>query len=203
MMSANKLRNSGRNQVPHAGQGIWPAARPRALKAARRVRALRLPHVLLLAVCVTALPLLWGCVAVVHTRFPIVIGAGHYHHAPRPHSSYYCYDCHGYTYFDPYYDYCMHFGFRVNWGHHTSLWRYYTRNNDTIRVKIKAPPKYKYTRNYRETVRYKSPVNYQKWKKTDGRTYFTTKQTPTKESKSDSGKSEKSKTSEKSKKYED
>jgi hypothetical protein len=24
----------------------------------------------------------------------------------RPHPSYYCYDCHGYRYFDPYYDRC-------------------------------------------------------------------------------------------------
>jgi len=28
----------------------------------------------------------------------------------RPHPSYYCYDCHGYRYFDPYYDWCAGYG---------------------------------------------------------------------------------------------
>lgn len=140
-----------------------------------------LPRVLLLVACAAALPALVGCVAYVHGGFPIVVGRpspyyydydAYYH--PRPHSSYYCYDCHGYSYFDPYYDYCMHFGFRIDWGHHTPLWRYYNRHHDTIVRKI-GYPRYRYKYDYREGPRYRSPLSYEKWKRTDGRTYFTTK----------------------------
>ncbi len=30
-------------------------------------------------------------------------------------ATYYCYDCHGYRYFDPYYDYCVGNGYRYRW----------------------------------------------------------------------------------------
>ncbi len=169
-----------------------------------RVRRPRLPHTLLLIACAAALPLLWGCVAVVHPHFPFVFSVGHRHRPYRPHASYYCYDCHGYTYFDPYYDYCAHFGFRISWGPRTSLYRYYTRHHDTIRWKMRTYPKYKYKSDYRDRTHYRNPVDYEKWKKTEGRTYYSTKQTPTKQKTSDTGKSSsktsgKSKTKEKSK----
>ena len=148
----------------------------------------RLPRVLLLAACVVALPAAVGCVAYVHGGFPIVIGSPHpyyhdsYRHA-RPHSNYYCYDCHGYTYFDPYYDYCVNFGFRIDWRHHTSLWRYYSRHHDTIVIK-RGFPQYRYKHDYREGPRYKGPVNYEQWKRTDGRTYYSTKEKSTEVKKS-------------------
>jgi hypothetical protein len=140
----------------------------------------RLPKALLVAACVAALPAIVGCVAYVHGGFPIVIGSrhpyyyDHYYHA-RPHSSYFCYDCHGYTYFDPYYDYCVNFGFRIDWRHHTPLWRYYSRHHDRIVIK-RGFPQYRYKYDYREGPRYKGPVNFEQWRKTDGRTYYSTKQ---------------------------
>jgi len=163
----------------------------------------RIPRALLLAACAAALPVLVGCVAYVHGGFPIVIGSPHhdyddyhpYYH-PRPYSSYFCYDCHGYTYFDPYYDYCANFGFRIDWGHRTPLWRYYTRHHNTIVWKM-GHPQYKYKYDYREGPKYKSPSSYERWKQTDGRTYYSTKEksTETKKStdvkKSTSGKSSK------------
>lgn len=148
----------------------------------------RLPRVLLVAACAAALPVVVGCVAYVHGGFPIVIGSPHHQYYARPHASYYCYDCHGYTYFDPYYDYCLNFGFRVDWGRHTPLWRYYSRHHDTIVMKM-GYPAYRYKYNYREGPRYKSSVNYEKWKKTDGRTYYSTKEKASREKSSDVKKS--------------
>ena len=149
-----------------------------ALKGRLALRG-RLPRVLLLAACVVALPALVGCVAYVQGAFPIVIGSPHsYYHNARPHSSYYCYDCHGYTYFDPYYDYCANFGFRIDWGRQTPLWRYYTRHYDTI-VTRTGYPQYRYKYDYREGPRYKRSVNYERWKQTDGRTYYSTKEKST------------------------
>jgi len=158
---------------------ILTLVKERAASSRRLSLRGRVPRGLLLAACAAALPALVGCVAYVHGGFPIVIGHPHpyyhddYYHA-RPHSSYYCYDCHGYTYFDPYYDYCVNFGFRVDWGHHTPLWRYYNRHHDTIVMKM-GYPAYRYKYDYREGPRYKRSVNYEQWKKTDGRTYYTTK----------------------------
>jgi hypothetical protein len=147
------------------------------------------PRTILLAACVAALPILVGCVAYVHGGFPIVIASPHHHYYddayyyPRPHSSYFCYDCHGYTYFDPYYDYCVNFGFRVDWGHHTPLWRYYTRHHDNIVYKM-GHPQYRYKFDYREGPRYKTPPSYDQWRKTDGRTYYSTRQKSTETGKS-------------------
>jgi hypothetical protein len=137
---------------------------------------------LLIVACVAALPLVVGCVAYVHGGFPIVVGEPHPHYYGRPHSSYYCYDCHGYSYFDPYYDYCVNFGFRVDWGHHTPLWRYYTRHRESIVVKMGNYPRYKYKYDYRQGPRYRSPANYNTWRKSEGRTYFSTKEKSYKES---------------------
>jgi hypothetical protein len=148
-----------------------------------------LPRVLLLAACAAALPALVGCVAYVHGGFPIVIASPHHHYYDddyyyaRPHSSYYCYDCHGYTYFDPYYDYCMNFGFRIDWGHQAPLWRYYTRHHDTIAWKM-GHPQYRYKYDYREGPRYKRSMNYEQWKRTEGRTYYSTKEKSTEVKKS-------------------
>ena len=41
-----------------------------------------------------------------------------YSTASRPDPSYFCYDCHGSRYFDPYYDYCDSRGFRYRWAAH-------------------------------------------------------------------------------------
>ncbi len=138
------------------------------------------PRVLLLAACAAVLPVLVGCVAYVHGGFPIVIGSPHHYYYDdyyyaRPHSNYFCYDCHGYTYFDPYYDYCSNFGFRIDWGHHTPLWRYYTRHHDTIVWRM-GHPQYRYKYDYREGPRYKSPMNFEQWRKSDGRTYYSTRE---------------------------
>ncbi len=156
----------------------------------------RLPWIILVAACGIVVPALVGCVAYVHGGFPIVIGSPHdrYYHA-RPYSGYFCYDCHGYTYFDPYYDYCMHFGFRIDWGHRTPLWRYYNRHHDTIVMRM-GHPTYRYKYDYREGPRYKGPVRYEQWRKTEGRTYYSTKQKSTEMEKSTKGKtSTKSKSS--------
>lgn len=154
----------------------------------------------LLLVCAVTLPLVaGGCVAYIHTRVPIVVGAGpHYYHG-RPHRNYVCYDCHGYTYFDPYYDFCVQYGFRVNWDRSTSLYKYYWRNRAAIRTKPGWSSKYKYRADYRFAPKYKTPTDYETWKKTDGRTFYSGKEKSS-DSDKDKSSSKTKKTSKKDKK---
>lgn len=124
----------------------------------------------LLLICVVGLPVLGGCIAYVHSSFPIVIGSGGYGYHDyygNPHPQYYCYECHGYRYFDPYYDYCVYYGFRFNWNTHPSLRRYYRERHDVI---VRDTPNfgdYKYKSNYRQEPNYTRPPDYQSWKRSE------------------------------------
>lgn len=143
------------NQAQRRKLGRWPLA------------------LLFLAV---ALPLIGGCVAYIHSTLPIVIGTGdHYGHPAyygRPSPQYYCYDCHGYTYFDPYYDFCTYYGFRFQWDTHPSVTRYYREHYDVIHRDTPHFAEYKYKPDYRREFQYSRPPDYQTWKKTEGRTFY-------------------------------
>jgi hypothetical protein len=141
-----------------------------ALGNARRLRFL--PYALLFA-SVVALPLIFGCVAHVHSRVPFYFHARYQNY--RPHPRYYCYDCHGYEYFDPYYDYCSHFGFRFRWERYSSLRAYHRRYYPRIRRATPHFGEYKYKSDYRRHPRYKRPVDYKKWKKSEGRDFYSGK----------------------------
>ncbi|UCF78194.1 MAG: hypothetical protein JSW03_08795 [Candidatus Eiseniibacteriota bacterium] len=160
------------------------------LGKARRLRLL--PYALLFA-SVAALPVLTGCVAHVHARFPLFFHAHRY--SPRPHPQYYCYDCHGYTYFDPYYDFCAHYGFRIRWDRYSSLRHYHERYYPRIRRATPHFGEYKYKPDYRKSPQYKKPVDYGTWKKSKERTFYSgkTQSGGDKSTKSKSGQSKPSK----------
>jgi len=136
----------------------------------------RLPIALL--VSLAAIPLLAGCIAYVHGSFPMVVGEGYGHHGyyGNPVPQYYCYDCHGYRYFDPYYDYCSYYGFRFDWYTHPSVHRYYREHHTIIVRDTPHFGDYKYKSNYRHDSNYRRPSDYQTWKKSGGRTYYSGKE---------------------------
>jgi len=145
----------------------------------------KLPFVLLL-VAVAALPFVGGCVAYVHTTLPIVIDTEGYHghrgYYARPHPQYYCYDCHGYAYFDPYYDYCIHYGFRFRWDSYPSLRRYYREHYPVIVKKTPHYGEYKYKPDYRRNRSYQKPPDYETWKRSEGRTFYKGKESSSEKS---------------------
>ena len=82
----------------------------------------------------------------------------------RPHPSYYCYDCHGYRYFDPYYDWCAGYGFRYGWSGHPEVTRLYRARYLEIRESHPEYGRYRYRAGYREERRYRQPLRYEGWK---------------------------------------
>ncbi|MCX5800243.1 MAG: hypothetical protein NTX17_02505 [Candidatus Eisenbacteria bacterium] len=132
-----------------------------------------------LLIAVAALPFLAGCIAYLHTSLPIVIETGGHHgyygdrgYSARPHPQYYCYDCHGYTYFDPYYDYCVQYGFRFRWSDYPSAGRYYRQHYPVIVQKTPHFGEYKYKPDYRTSSKYERPPDYEALKKSEGRTFY-------------------------------
>ncbi len=81
----------------------------------------------------------------------------------RPHPSYYCYDCHGDRFFDPYYDWCVNYGFRYSWASRPEVTRLYRERY--LRIKERHPEygRYRYRSDYRETRRYREPADYEAW----------------------------------------
>ena len=147
----------------------WRPGKPGLRDCPASRRRLGKLHFILLPAAVAALAFLGGCIAYVHTSLPIVIDtgwhSGHHPYQARPHPQYYCYDCHGYTYFDPYYDYCVSYGFRFNWNAHPSVRRYYRERHSIL---VKNTPRfgeYKYKPDYRSNSKYNRPPDYQTWKK--------------------------------------
>ena len=101
-----------------------------------------------------------GCMAIIHHRHY----TPRYNAHARPFPKYYCYDCHGYDYFEPYYDFCVHYGFVFRWDQCRSCRSYYERHYVKIR---KAHPRkrvYKYKRDYTRDRRYREPADYDVWK---------------------------------------
>src|SRR5262245_14366634 len=84
-----------------------------------------------------------------------------YSRSSRPHPSYYCYDCHGYRYFDPYYDYCVANGFRYRWGEHPRVITLYRERYVRIRENHPVYARYRYSPDYRSTSRYREHKSYE------------------------------------------
>src|SRR5882762_7594393 len=82
----------------------------------------------------------------------------------RPEASYFCYDCHGYRYFDPYYDYCAGCGYQYRWASHPQAIAVY--RDRYVRIKESHPDygRYRYRDGYRATTRYREPPDYPEWR---------------------------------------
>ena len=108
-----------------------------------------------------ALALLPGCAVWLETRYPAAIS---FDVAARPAPGYYCYDCHGYRYFDPYYDWCAAHGFRYAWDRHPETVRIYRERY--VRIKEQNPTygRYRYRAGYRDARRYRQPPDYELWR---------------------------------------
>lgn len=96
--------------------------------------------------------------------FRMVSATSHYSTDTRPDASYFCYDCHGYRYFDPYYDYCDGYGFRYRWSRHPRAMAVY--RDRYVRIKESHPDygSYRYREGYRATPRYQEPRDYDVWR---------------------------------------
>jgi hypothetical protein len=79
----------------------------------------------------------------------------------RPQASYFCYDCHGYRYFDPYYDFCSGRGYRYQWDRHPEAVAIYRERY--VRIKESHPEygRYRYREGYRAAARYREPRDYE------------------------------------------
>ena len=82
----------------------------------------------------------------------------------RPDASYYCYDCHGYRYFDPYYDFCVRYGFHYRWARYPRVVAIY--RDRYVRIKESHPDygRYNYDDAYRASPRYHEPRDYEVWR---------------------------------------
>ena len=87
-----------------------------------------------------------------------------YSMASRPHASYFCYDCHGYRYFDPYYDWCTSYGFRYAWSAHPQVVRIYRERYVRIREQHPEYGRYRYRPGSRSSPRYREERDYDRWK---------------------------------------
>jgi hypothetical protein len=91
--------------------------------------------------------------------------AGRYSMDSRPEGSYYCYDCHGYRFFDPYYDYCSYNGFRYRWDDHPRAAALYRQRYVRIRQAHPEYGRYRYHEDYRASDRYREPASYDEWRR--------------------------------------
>ena len=114
---------------------------------------------------VVALTLVPGCAAWIGSRLPVL---GGYAPAGRPVPSYYCYDCHGYRYLDPYYDWCAGYGFRYAWNRHPDAVRAYRERYVRIKEQNPSYGRYRYPSAYREQRRYVEPRDYDTWRAGEG-----------------------------------
>lgn len=91
---------------------------------------------------------------------------GRYSSATRPDATYYCYDCHGYRYFDPYYDWCARYGFLYRWNDHPRTTAVYRQRY--VRIKESHPDygRYRYRAGYRGDARYRESRDYETWRAT-------------------------------------
>jgi hypothetical protein len=104
--------------------------------------------------------LLSGCVY----GYQSVAAREDYSPSGRPEASYYCYDCHGYRYFDPYYDWCVNYGFLYRWTEHPRARALY--RSRYVRIKESHPDygRYRYRDGYRSEERYRQSVDYERWR---------------------------------------
>src|SRR5213594_1513477 len=83
----------------------------------------------------------------------------------RPDPSYYCYDCHGYRFFDPYYDWCVYHGFRYRWEEYPWVVGLYRERYLRIRERHPDYGRYRYRQDYRLAPRYREGADYESWRK--------------------------------------
>jgi hypothetical protein len=102
-----------------------------------------------------------GCVYGYRTAF---VGA-RYSGESRPDASYYCYDCHGYRFFDPYYDWCASRGFRYRWDRHPRVLALYRERYVRIRETHPEYGRYRYRPGYRASTRYREDRDYESWRR--------------------------------------
>jgi hypothetical protein len=89
---------------------------------------------------------------------------GRYSMESRPDGTYYCYDCHGYRFFDPYYDYCSYYGFRYRWDDQPRAVALYRQRYLRIRQAHPEYGRYRYQEDYRASERYRDPKSYDEWR---------------------------------------
>ena len=82
----------------------------------------------------------------------------------RPDASYFCYDCHGFRYFDPYYDYCVRYGFQYRWARHPQVVTIYRDRYVGIKESHPDYGRYRYRDGYRAEPRYHEPKDYEAWR---------------------------------------
>ena len=95
--------------------------------------------------------------------------SGRYSTSSRPHASYFCYDCHGYRYFDPYYDWCASYGFRYRWAQYPQVTSLYRERYVRIREAHPEYGRYRYRPEYRTSTRYREARDYENWRHEDSR----------------------------------
>jgi len=88
-----------------------------------------------------------------------------YSTSSRPDASYFCYDCHGYRYFDPYYDYCDGNGFRYRWADHPRAMIVYRDRYVRIREAHPDYGRYRYRSGYKSAEQYRDPRDYESWRR--------------------------------------
>jgi len=109
---------------------------------------------------IAGLLVLSGCVY----GYRSVSVGGRYSTASRPSGSYFCYDCHGYRYFDPYYDWCANYGFRYRWAQHPQTLALYRERYVRIREVHPEYGRYRYRTGYRGSTRYREGRDYEAWR---------------------------------------
>jgi hypothetical protein len=92
-----------------------------------------------------------------------VAPAAQYSMDSRPDGSYYCYDCHGYRFFDPYYDYCSYYG-SLPLGRHPHE-RRLSPALPRIRTAHPEYGRYRYREDYRASTRYRVPASYEEFRR--------------------------------------
>ena len=92
------------------------------------------------------------------------VAIGRYSMEGRPDPSYYCYDCHGYRFFDPYYDWCTYYGFAYAWQRHPRAIVTYRSRYVRIRESHRDFGRYTYPEDYRAQPRYRDPRDYESWR---------------------------------------
>jgi hypothetical protein len=114
------------------------------------------------AAVLVALP---GCAVWLESRTPVPAS---YAVGARPVPSYYCYDCHGDRYLDPYYDWCAGHGFRYAWDRHPEAIRVYRERYVRIKEQNPSYGRYRYPAEYRGQRRYQEPTDYDSWRRGTG-----------------------------------
>lgn len=70
----------------------------------------------------------------------------------RPHPDYFCADCHGVAYFDPYYDLCLSYGYAFDWRGRPDVVSSYRQSYVRIRRAYPDAGRYRYPTRYREVT---------------------------------------------------